>query len=69
MKNEKRGWVFTNDVTGAEVGFAEPEEYPTADYAVQKFGNEYAEDFEVYFRDSQGVTHSCSAESQPDDFD
>lgn len=66
--SEPRGWVFLNEETREEVGFAEPHEYKTADDAVQGFGREYAEDFIVYFRDNEGVLHSCGDEDEADDF-
>lgn len=68
-----RGWVFIGDEypdLNEEIGFAPAEEYPAADHAVRKFGNEYGDgDFGVYFRDSHGKLHSCGAESTPEDFD
>jgi hypothetical protein len=70
MAKKTRGWVFVDDETETEVGFAEPGEYVNADHAVQKFGNEYGDDdFGVYFRDSHGELNSCAAEDTPEDFD
>lgn len=64
-----RGWVFVDDETKEEVGFAEPTEYRNADDAVDRFGRSYGDDFGVYFRDSNGVLCSCACEDAPDDFD
>lgn len=68
MSQNQRGWVFVDDETGEEVGFAEPHEYRTAEIAVERFGREYADHFSVYFRDSNGELHSVAAEDTPDDF-
>ena len=63
------GWVFVDDETEEQVGYAQPDEYVSADHAVQKFGNSYGDgDFGVYFRKS-GVLHSCAAEDTPEDFE
>lgn len=65
---EPDGWVFVDDETEEEVGFADPDEYANADHAVQKFGNEYGDgDFGVYFR-KDGQLWPCSPEDTPDDF-
>lgn len=63
-----RGWVFVDDDTQEEVGFAEPQDYRDADDAVDRFGRSYGEDFGVYFRDSKGVLSSCACEDTPEDF-
>lgn len=61
------GWVFA-DEDGNEVGFAEPNEYRTAEHAVEKFGREYGDgDFDVYFR-KDNVAYSCSPEDTPSQF-
>jgi len=63
------GWIFTDDDTNEVVGMAAPEDYKNADAAVQDFGNEYADDFSIYYQTSDGERHSCEAESSPEDFD
>ena len=64
-----RGWVFCDEESDEEIGFAEPGEYPNAEIAVDKFGREHGEDFSVYFRDAKGEMHAVADESKPDDFD
>lgn len=63
-----RGWIFTLDGSEEIVGFAEPHEYRDAEHAVQGFSRECPDEFSVYFRDSSGEWHQCSAESKPEDF-
>ena len=69
MSRNQRGWVFVDDETEEEVGFAEPHEYRNAEIAVEKFGREYAEHFSVFFRASNGELHSVADEDIPEDFD
>ena len=69
-KASPRGWVFVDDDTEEEIGFAEPEEYRDADDAVDRFGRNWGgNDFSVFFRNSNGVLCGCACEDTPDDFD
>jgi len=64
----KVGWVFTKEGSKKEIGFAEAGEYENAEVAVEKWGRDYPEHFDVYFRDIAGKLHSCGADSIPLDF-
>ena len=69
-EKKKRGWVFTDDDTDEEIGFAEPDEYRDADDAVDRFGRNWGgNDFSIYFRDSNGDLCACGDDSRPEDFD
>jgi hypothetical protein len=62
------GWVFINDNTQEEVGYAESKVYVNADQAVYKFGNCYGDgDFCVFYR-KDGELNCCDPESKPIDF-
>ena len=62
------GWVFCKEGTKKEVGFADPEEGRNAENEMLDFSRQYANHFEVYFRDSKGVLHPVDAEDMPEDF-
>lgn len=66
---QKRGWVFCEEGTYNEIGFAEPHECKNAEEAYESFSKECAEHFDVYFMDINGGLNPCTAESTPDDFD
>lgn len=61
------GWVFRSE-QGKEVGFASPDECMDAEDALRTFAREWGDHFDVFFRDADGVMHSTSAESRPNDF-
>jgi hypothetical protein len=62
------GWVFVDDESEEEVGFAQPTEYRSADDAVDRFGRSYGDgDFSVYFR-CGGKLFTCAAEDTPAQF-
>lgn len=63
-----RGWVFCKEGTKKEVGFADPEEGRNAENQMLDFSRQYADHFEVYFRDSKGKLNSVDAEELPEDF-
>lgn len=66
---EPDGWLFVDNETKVEVGFAEPQDYRDARDAVNRFGREFMiGDFGVYFRRNRQL-FSCSDESRPEDFD
>ncbi len=67
-KKIERGWVFCKEGTKKEVGFAEPEAGHNAESEMHNFSREYANHFEVYFRDSKGKLNSVDAEALPEDF-
>lgn len=62
------GWVFVDDETEDEVGFALPGDYATAEDAMHDFRSEYANHFGVFFRDANGELHATDAESTAGDF-
>lgn len=68
MSKKQSGWVFCKEGTKREVGFAEPEAGRNAENQMLDFSREYANHFEVYFRDSKGVLHPVDAEALPEDF-
>lgn len=65
---EPRGWVFIDDETGEEVGYAEPKDYRNAEQAVDDFGRSYSDHFGVCFRDSNGELCPCDAEDTAENF-
>lgn len=62
------GWVFIDDETGEEVGFAPASDFESAEDAYESFRSEYADHFGVCFRGSDGIIHPCCPESTPQDF-
>jgi hypothetical protein len=67
-EDEGPGWVFVDEDTGREVGFASAETYDTADHARHGFSRGYGNDFGVWFRNARGVLGACADESRPEDF-
>lgn len=63
-----RAWIFRKEGSKKIIGRAPPEKYKNADAAMHGFRRECADHFDVYFRDSKGVIHSCADESTPEDF-
>lgn len=64
---EPDGWVFLNEETGEEVGYAKPKDYPDAAEAVYGFERNYKGRFYVYFR-KDGELCDCVSASRPEDF-
>lgn len=71
MKSSKpeRGWIFCKEGTAKEVGFASPDECLNAESAIRRFGNQYSDHFDLYFRDSHGRLNPTDAESTPNDYE
>ena len=67
MTEQQDGWVFVDDETNEEVGYAEENECRDADDAMQQFSREYDSHFGVFYRHN-GQLNSCSAENVPEDF-
>jgi hypothetical protein len=65
---QRDGWVFFDDDTEEEVGFAEPSEYRNAEHAINEFGRSYGDgDFSVYFRVDEKL-YFCAMEDTSEEF-